>query len=95
MIDQSLELCHRLVQTNHGLTILHQIFILLLLIIFYAVYRYAINGITFKLSSKNDLTSKNIGRPLPSFPNGWYVVMHREVRGPRRQANRGQALLLQ
>ena len=34
------------------------------------------NGIVFRVKGNYDQKLKNIGRPLPAYPNGWYVAIH-------------------
>lgn len=40
----------------------------------YMIYRYTFRGIIFRTVGNYEQKLKNIGRPLPPFPNGWYIV---------------------
>jgi hypothetical protein len=42
----------------------------------YIAYISIFKGATFKSSGSYDQRLKNIGRPLPAYPNGWYIVLH-------------------
>ena len=48
---------------------------ILITLVLYFVYRYVFKGIIFKFKGNYDTKLKNIGRPLPVYPNGWYVAM--------------------
>ncbi len=43
---------------------------------FYGIYRWYLNGITFEVDGKYNKKLKNIGKPLPPYPNGWFVALH-------------------
>jgi len=49
---------------------------LIVLFIAYLTYCAYFKGITFKISGKYNPKDKNIGRPLPAYPNGWYIATH-------------------
>lgn len=48
---------------------------ILLLVLAYLLYKAYFKGITFKCVGPYDAKMKNIGRPLPAYPNGWYVAI--------------------
>lgn len=48
------------------------------IIILYLIYRAIFKGMVFKTVGTYDQKGKNIGRPLPAFPNGWYVAIRSE-----------------
>ena len=45
---------------------------IVLYILYYSKYREA----EFVITPKYDQKKKKIGKPLPPFPNGWYVAVH-------------------
>ena len=45
-------------------------------ILVYIAYAFYFNGKEFKASFDYDQNLKYKGKPLPSFPNGWYVALH-------------------
>lgn len=51
----------------------------LLLLLLYFLYRLYFKHITFRCVGSYDQKLKNIGRPLPSYPNGWYVAVRSEL----------------
>lgn len=53
----------------------YSIHIIVILILYLAYYAY-FNGITFKIVGNYNPKDKNIGRPLPAYPNGWYIAIH-------------------
>lgn len=65
-----------------------QVVIFLLFAGFYLFYRYYFKGITFKCEGNYDLKGKNIGNPLPAYPNGWYVA----IRSERLQKGKSEAI---
>jgi hypothetical protein len=48
---------------------------ILIAVVLYLLYRYYLKGITFKVDPCHDVRAKNIGKPLPAYPNGWYVAI--------------------
>ena len=46
------------------------------IIIFYLIYRWYLNGITFEVFGQYNRKLKNLGHPIPPFPNGWFVAAH-------------------
>lgn len=44
------------------------------MIVLYLIYRSIFKGIVFKTTGVYDVKQKKIGRPLPPYPNGWYVA---------------------
>jgi hypothetical protein len=50
--------------------------VITVLIVFYIGYLAAFKGAVFKSIGNYDQRKKNIGRPLPAYPNGWYIVLH-------------------
>lgn len=48
--------------------------ITLLYILYYARFRKP----HFLIKTDNEVKKKNIGQPLPPYPNGWYNIMTRE-----------------
>lgn len=44
-------------------------------LIVYLIYRAIFKGMTFRAKGNYDTKLKNIGRPLPAYPNGWYVAL--------------------
>lgn len=43
----------------------------------YLLYRWFFNGIVYRTKGPKH-ERKNMGRPLPPYPNGWFVVAHSE-----------------
>jgi hypothetical protein len=50
--------------------------IILALTLLYIAYLFVFKGAIFKSVGNYDQRVKNIGRPLPPYPNGWYIVLH-------------------
>lgn len=50
-------------------------FYILACVVLYLIYRSIFKGMIFKSSGYYDPKLKNIGRPLPAYPNGWYVAV--------------------
>jgi hypothetical protein len=46
----------------------------LVIILVYLLYRVYFKGIIFSTRGDYDAKRKNIGNPLPPYPNGWYVA---------------------
>lgn len=40
----------------------------------YFVYYYIFSYFTVKMKGDYDVSKKKIGRPLPPYPNGWYIA---------------------
>lgn len=49
---------------------------MIVVILLYIVYYLIFKGITFRIKGNYNQKLKNIGRPLPAYPNGWYVALH-------------------
>ena len=44
-------------------------------LVLYVCYRFIFNGTIYRIKGVYDQKLRNIGKPLPSFPNGWYVAL--------------------
>lgn len=48
---------------------------MIVVLIVYLIYRAIFKGMIFTITGDYEQKGKNIGRPLPAFPNGWYVAL--------------------
>jgi hypothetical protein len=51
------------------------IWLLLIFLMFYVAYRAYFKGRNYMCENNFNIKTKNIGKTIPSFPNGWYVAI--------------------
>lgn len=45
-------------------------------VILYSIYYYHFREAEFIIKPQYDVNKKKMGKPLPPYPNGWYVATH-------------------